>query len=40
MIASGILRLQGLLYKYGQPHFTNNIAFRWTFSLTLSFEAL
>jgi hypothetical protein len=22
--------LQGLLYKYGQPHFTNNIAFRWT----------
>ena len=31
MIASGIWVLLGLLYKFGQPHFTNIIAFRWTF---------
>jgi len=40
MVTSGILVLQGLLYNYGQPHFTNNIVFRWAVSLAVFLEPL
>jgi hypothetical protein len=36
MIASVILLLQALLYKQRQLHFTNNNAFRLTFSLLVA----